>query len=419
METGGVGADSTSKWFKLQTRRFFLREAHDSSLCSLQSSDPCKLYHTTMSSSSSVASTAWDPKAPSSLLVPFFSNGKLEFTKFYANDGIGVHPVETSALLKILTSSPVQQNYRRVLHSCIDEMMEVEDPLNDSSLELLKLLYAVTHLTETHVLQTPTMADTIPYLRHHHMDSLDINDILEKTRHPEEQQAYWTMLRKLVIRGCLEDAWSMLTYHSACQRAFAAVDSLRDLLPIDAHHAQQLEYDRQGFLALRAILESAPLPGGRTDLYDAGDDGVEPEEGNDVPLMSGVRPLDYKLWKTNPHAALASWRTWQSQIETVSAFLRREPRLLPILQILLGDFSVQVFDDWSEALCAELLYIRPHLRAEDLPIRMARTMESFGEGPSVILSILKGDYGAIVESLYTKLGGGSGAALPATMVSSS
>ena len=188
------------------------------------------------------------------------------------------------------------------------------------------------------------------------------------------------------------------------------------MLPIDAYHVQLLENDRQGFLALRAILESAPLPGGRTDLYDGGDEEEDTNEEYDIPQMIDVRPLDYKLWRTNQHAALASWRTWQSKIETVAAFLRREPRLLPILQILRGDFSVQVFDDWSEALCAELLYVRPHLRAQDLPIRMARAMESFGEAPSVILSILEGDYGSIVESLYNSLGGGSGAALPATMV---
>jgi hypothetical protein len=204
----------------------------------------------------------------------------------------------------------------------------------------------VTHLTETHVLQTPTIADTIQYLRHHHMDTVDIGEILEKTRHPEEHDAYWNMLRKLVIRGCLSDAWSMLTYHSSCQRAFSS-----DAEPIDAYHMKQRELDRQLFLALQAILESAPLPGGRTDLYDA-----EPEQDADHPhnaphYIIGVRPLDYKLWRRNPQAAWSAWRTWQSNLDVVSALLPREPRLVPMLQILNGDFSATVFDDWSEALC--------------------------------------------------------------------
>ena len=47
---------------------------------------------------------------------------------------------------------------------------------------------------------------------------------------------------------------------------------------------------------------------------------------------------------------------------------------------------------------------------------MARTMQSYGEPPNVILAILQGDHGAVLETLYTKLGGGSGAALPSTMV---
>lgn len=363
-----------------------------------------------MSSSSSSPAMVWDPKAPSSLIMPSVKEGKLEFTKFYANDGIGAHAVETSALLQILTASPSHKSYRRILDACIDEFQQADDRPSFESLELLKLLYAVTHLTETHVLQTPTMADTIPYLRHHHMETVDIGELLEKTRHPEERKDYWIMLRQLVIRGCLSDAWGLLTYHSACQRAYSSDVTL------DAYHASQRETDLQGFQALKAILECAPLPGGRTDLYDAEEED-DNEQENTTPLMMGVRPLDYKLWKTNPQAAMASWRTWQSQIETVGVFLQREPRLMPILQILRGDFSSTVFEDWSEALCAELLYVRPNLRMEDLPIRMARVMQSFGEGQTVLLSILEGDYGQIVESLYKDLGGGSGAALPATMVS--
>ena len=144
---------------------------------------------TTDSNSSSImtssavrySSMAWDPKAPSALLLPCISNfdRKLEFNDFFASDGIGAHPVETSTLLKILSAATTDsKNYRGVLHSCVTELMKLQrstptkddginhdrhggiHPMTSASLELLKLLYAITHLTETHVLQTPTMADT-------------------------------------------------------------------------------------------------------------------------------------------------------------------------------------------------------------------------------------------------------------------
>jgi Nup85 Nucleoporin len=389
-------------------------------------------------------------------MVPTMQEGKVLLGNFYASDGIGVHPSETSALLQILTGSQQaqansqsepqpQRSYRSILNSCLEEFLQDTDhPIEFASLELFKLMYAITHLTETHILRTPTMADTVSYLRHHHMETLLIQEFLETTSHPEEHEEYWTLLRKLVIRGCLSDAWSVLTYHSACQRAAMenplSSSSSREIIASPYSNTNALAYsrerDRHGFAALREILETAPIPGGRTDLYDIeqndGDDDYEEDMNNistnlfkNKSFTSGVHQKDYQLWNTTPSAALATWRMWQSQVTSFSSvggvgsfLLNREPRLIPLLQMMQGDLSSIPFEDWSEALCAELLYIRPNLRPEDLPVRLSRSMQRMGQTDScsLILAILEGDYGAIVESLYTKLGGGSGAALPATMV---
>jgi hypothetical protein len=404
---------------------------------------------------------AWDPKSPLCLMVPTIQEGKILLGNFFASDGIGVHPSETSALFQILTSYSAaqvksqsevqsQRSYRSILHSCLEEFIQdTDNPMEFASLELFKIMYAITHLTETHILRTPTMADTVSYLRHHHMETLSIQEFLESTSHPEEHEEYWTLLRKLLIRGCLSDAWSVLTYHSACQRAAtiehplsSSLSSAREMALLSTYsntndHAYSRERYRQGFVALREILESAPIPGGRTDLYDVEQNDNEKnnnEDSNNLSVnryqndlfINGLHPKDYQLWNTNPSKALTSWRTWQSQVKSFNSIsgvgsflLSREPRLIPLLQMMQGDLSSIPFEDWSEALCAELLYIRPNLRPEDLPVRMSRSMQRMGQTDScsLILAILEGDYGAIVESLYTKLGGGSGAALPATMVS--
>jgi hypothetical protein len=370
----------------------------------------------------SVQPLAADPKAPSSFLLP--SRG--EFQHFSASDGIGAHAVETSTLLQILSSSNETKNTRQVLYQCLQEWEssssdsdnsgEEDTPTSASSLEALKLLYAVTHLTETHVLTAnPTMADTIIFIRQHFMTVMDLPALLGDTRHPEEYPLYWKTLQSLILRGCTQDAWHLVSHHSACQRAF---------------DSGKRTDDQRGFLALRAILESAPLPGGRTD-YDDVVPLDDEDEDTDV-LLEGVGRLDYQLWTTNPMAAMASWRQWQRTLGDQLSYpksglvhlLSREPRLQSIIHILQGDLSTASMESWSEALCAELLYVRPNLNVKpDLAVRMQQAIAASQQQQQqdnnsfeqVVISILQGDAGQVVEILF-RLGGGSGAALPATMV---
>jgi hypothetical protein len=379
---------------------------------------------------------AWDPQAPFSLIIPARDGDKgLQLKLFSASNGVGANSVETATLLQILTETNAK-SHRQVLGKCLEQWeeststaMETGDRTEDvkvdyGSLEFLKLLYSVTHLTETLVLKEhPTVADAVAYLRLHHTTSLEdeIDHILSKSRHPEEHPEYWKLLQTLVLRGCTSDAWNLLTYHSACQRAFASTSE--EIL--DSYHMAQRQQDREGFLAFRAFLESAPLPGGTTDVYDA--DGEDDENQDVTQLLEGVRRLDYKLWdkETTQAAAMASFKTWHAALDSVpqvEILLRREPRLRPLLQILKGHLEDGiVIDTWAEALVAELLYTRPNLNVRrDLAARMKRAMTQYGASEAWydkdLLAILDGNTGEVIHSLW-KLGGGSGAALPATMTS--
>mmetsp|Transcript_4616 Transcript_4616/g.7689 ORF Transcript_4616/g.7689 Transcript_4616/m.7689 type:complete len:784 (+) Transcript_4616:80-2431(+) len=382
---------------------------------------------------------AADPKAPSSFVLP---SRNQTFDQFSAADGIGARAVETSTLLQILASTTSNKtSYRQVLYKCGQdwaESVEAEAETTDeaetssSSFEALKLLYAVTHLTETHVLpKTPTMADTIVFLRQHCLDRIDLGPLLDDTRHPEEYPLYWTTLEALVLRGCTRDAWHLLSHHSACQRAFDNSNTNADANNHNNNSQQQRQQDQGGFLAFRALLESAPLPGGRTDYYDVtpADDDDDDDDDDTSDLLEGVGRLDYQLWKTNPMAAMASWRQWRrfgNDSAALQHLLHREPRLQRLFQIVQGDITGVECLSWSEALCAELLYVRPNLNVKtDLAIRMQQALQQQQGSSSssitntfedVIISILQGDHGQVVEILF-RLGGGSGAALPATMTS--
>lgn len=336
----------------------------------------------------------------------------LSLSKIFSSDGIGANEIETSTLLQIL-SSP--SNYRKVLSNCLQQWEEsMMSDASIESLELLKLLYAVTHVTETLVLnRAATMADVIPYLRLHHMTQVPDIDLTKS--HPEESPIYWSTLQTLALRGCTSTMWALVSHHSACLRAIEKDEGG------DAYQTAQREQDQAGFRALRAILESAPLPGGRDEYNDDGIMDEEEEQEDTQQLLPHVGRLDYKLWSTNPPAAQASHMAWQTAIRSsgdLQLLLRREPRLQPLLETLVGDPSALASaTSWPEALCAELVYQRPNLKLVDLPTRMKKRMEG-AEGPyeKILLNILEGNHGHIVEVLHHQLGGGSGAALPSTMV---
>ncbi len=199
-----------------------------------------------------------------------------------------------------------------------------------------------------------------------------------------------------------------------------------------------MQEDRQGFEALRAILLSAPLPGGRTDEFD---DRVtvsaDEQDEDDGEYIEGIPPSSYKLWESSncdggdhpstfhSHVAKQTWQVWKRSLVSISALQkiqRRIPQLSSLLAILSGDFRSVEFESWAEEFCAELLYKHPDLRLVDIPLRCQRVMahyqskEEQQEGfDEVVISVMKGNAGRVIEVLH-ELGGGSGAALPAVMV---
>ena len=108
----------------------------------------------------------------------------------------------------------------------------------------------------------------------------------------------------------------------------------------------------------------------------------------------------------------------------LSALFRRFPPLAQILSILVGAVPPTIANDasvlWSEVLLMELLYTRQDIMPSDIAVRANAAMSKVGGGGTlqhIILSIMNGSAGQVVETMFSLCGGSSGAALPATMVS--
>lgn len=140
-------------------------------------------------------------------------------------------------------------------------------------------------------------ADTVRYLRKHHskavafyMDMPQVQAMLESDQPeyyrftastPKEdiipgpfELPYWNLVLQLVIEGNLSKAWALLSQHSAC-RHVEVDDSYKF-----GNYERDISPDRQAFEILQSILLSAPLPGGRGDIYcnDTGLDDYVDEE---------------------------------------------------------------------------------------------------------------------------------------------
>lgn len=91
----------------------------------------------------------------------------------------------------------------------------------------------------------------------------------------------------------------------------------------------------------------------------------------------------------------------------------------------------QSHDSWEEALCSELLYKYPTIHESNISIRAEAVMTNFRErrrpGKTSNLNVYDSSFQHIVLAIMTKsadkalqalhsFGGGSGAAMPATMV---
>eukprot|EP00590_Aulacoseira_subarctica_P008785 CAMPEP_0172427998 /NCGR_PEP_ID=MMETSP1064-20121228/44441_1 /TAXON_ID=202472 /ORGANISM="Aulacoseira subarctica , Strain CCAP 1002/5" /LENGTH=858 /DNA_ID=CAMNT_0013172519 /DNA_START=74 /DNA_END=2651 /DNA_ORIENTATION=- len=340
------------------------------------------------------------------------------------------------------------------------------------AMELLTCMSAVMHLSQIFLLPYPnttavrningeeeisllsnTMpgsltADTVRYLRAHHLphklNALRSNDDVDDDKElcetfeemlssdqPEywgvmtenEFSPFWKLVRSLVLRGCLKDAWDVLSHHSSRSN------------------------NREGFLHLRAILLSAPLPGGREDKFDYGFQIFsESNDDEEEDLIIGDIPYNaYEEWGcTSRHAtfenhnndgggkaaglrsAKSFYATWSNHVRIVmesglkGGLLYRIPELRwAVFNVISG--STDSFDGWAEALCAELLYVHPMIRPEDICIRTQVAMDLYGDKNDenfyvnmLILSIMKMDAGCAIDALH-KFGGGSSAALPTTL----
>jgi hypothetical protein len=303
-------------------------------------------------------------------------------------------------------------------------------------------------------------AATVRYLRYHHIaspeemvgdvDPAELEEMMNSAQ-PEEFKdgtLYWSYLRQLVLRGCLEKAWIVLMRHS--------LFAVASVMNRSNDGEKQMAYDRdpiyfakmveihQGFLQLKEIMLRAPLPGGRKEDYDDAlgfedrfDDGVEEADH----FMEGldVSPSDYKFWETEDASAPADYpviysaesaarihRQWNDYVKNVRPSFQLSKRIRgidSILAILSGDFTGVHFDSWAQKVCAELLYRHPDSRPGQISKRAKRIIEGFPteddntEHISTILSIMEGDAARAIGLMY-ELGGAAGAALPATLVSS-
>ena len=156
---------------------------------------------------------------------------------------------------------------------------------------------------------------------------------------------------------------------------------------------------------------------------------------NDRELEFVLLPESYQS-----HVALNTFQTWQVAVRAnafpggidnrsgggvLDALFRRFPALQQILSILVGVIPPIIANDpylsWSESLLMELLYSRPDIMPENIALRANVAMSRGGANKhnleEIILSVMNGSAGQVVETMFSLLGGSSGAALPATVVS--
>jgi len=412
--------------------------------------------------------------------------------------------------------------YRRALDICIGEWSEDFDKRKEMSmpekqeqeeavaLYLLRATAAITHLSEIFLLlprsqeghnglidhmgysgyQNGVMnlpgavtADTVRYLRKHHFSDIEdtfgpsvIEDLYQlwtpdqNSYDSSEGNIYWEVLEAYMVRGCLEDAWALLSHHSIVRRFVEMEedqfseqqnDSNTSATPPNSYRTASLVEDREGFKALRDVLLSAPLPGSRNDNSDEGfddkntntdDDEIESTGNNnhisaaDEEFIEGISTSAYRLWETGdtsrpgdyyvnfePHAASQVHKYWKQAIgqnPPLQRLRKRIPQLNRLLALLVGDFRDIQFASWQEEFCAELLYKNPDIQPVDIHLRAAALLQKYesisknsmndddGRNDAIdemVLTIMKSNAGEAVKAMHG-FGGGSGAALPAVMV---
>jgi len=270
---------------------------------------------------------------------------------------------------------------------------------------------------------------------------------------------YWSLVRKLVLWGSLEEAWAVLSRHSACKRSQMLIASGEP-----SHVDRTVEEDAAAFELIRSLLLSAPIPGGinrdnddgLANVRDDADDNNYRNDNNsdddDEELLPGLPRDGYKNWDVdaedpnvfdfNVHAILNLHTTWKTTIDDIiktHASVRNLIRRIPMLNTCIFDVILKTkkcymsevdggknSDTWAERLSSELLYVRPQTVKEDMHIRATDHMkavrryvsadedEDVSAVEEITVLIMKGNAGAVIGGLNS-YGGGSSAALPATM----
>ena len=372
----------------------------------------------------------------------------------------------------------LSQSYRAAIQQCLQEWVassmlsnkESTDEVDYLGLETLKSMYSVMHLADVFfplllsrttttsswnmndlcgdLFNVPGIATAglVRFLRYNLMAQIDFKrdpTIVEMLHsvYPEQFETdgdnfYWALLESEVLRGCLDNAWTILSHHSLYQQALHAESNQEDYI------STTLADVRESFDLLRDILLRAPLPGGRTDDFDDAVGDIEWEEEEDVAYgiftdSIDVQPTDYKDWESiasaelmmetagfEPRAARKhkEWKEYtKRKLRNFTLAQRHIPALKPILAILCGDLSNVTFASWPGKLLAELLYVTPDIRPRNVTSRVKRMLATGVPSPmdadktDSILAIMDGNMGEAMELMYA-FGGGSGAALPSTMV---
>lgn len=148
-----------------------------------------------------------------------------------------------------------------------------------------------------------------------------------------------------------------------------------------------------------------------------------------------------------PRVALNAFRVWQNTVREIAfppagirssigpssaqgvlaGLFRRFPPLQHIVSILVGEALPSLESSssisWEGRLLMELLYSRPDIVPEDIAVRAKVAMDAAGTAyptnslTTIILSIMQGSAGQVIDTIFSVCGGSSGAALPATIVS--
>lgn len=396
----------------------------------------------------------------------------------------------------------LSREYRRSIRDCLagweehlaseDNASAEEKKRSADNLEALKVSSAIVHLSEIYLLPRgdnamdigdgsgaasnsssnipgSATADTVRFLRYEFEDPDSVFaelgttseevEIMIRSETPEHYPSratgdslLWSLVEAYALRGCLREAWAMLTHHSAARRVHEAGRRGDFDDPSAAPAEPFLSEDKDALEILKGVMLGAPLPGGIDTKNDHGlggdddddDDGAnamrgldqddDDDDDDDIHLVKGVPRRAYQLWDQSsetyhPRTAANIHQTWQAavgrlmtQAGPVQKMMNHTPRLRRLLSFLRGQFDGIDFRSWEEHLRAELLYVRPSVRPNDIAIRADIAMKKLQSDDekrvveNIMFNIMSGNSGSAF-ALLREMGGSSGAALPTTVVS--